>query len=342
MKKSFHKKPEPPPAPVRRNLRGAAAAQQKPVTQRPPKRTDSHRVTEAQPLLPFLIAHWPHAGRKEIKNWLKFASFSVNGLRVTQFDHPLKAGDQVALSGQKFSRPGIRLPSGLVILHEDESIIVVDKPAGLLTIATESERENTTYFKLNAYLRGRDKYTGERIFIVHRLDRDTSGLLVFAKTSPAKTILQDTWEMAEKVYLAVVEGVPAKNADTLKSHLYTTENFRVYSGPASPQAQEAICKYHLLKKSTKRALLEVTLETGRKNQIRVQLADLGHPIVGDEKYGAKTNPARRLGLHSHRLRFQHPITRKTLEFVVPLPPILQGLFAHDPTNASTTSNKARR
>jgi 23S rRNA pseudouridine1911/1915/1917 synthase len=282
-------------------------------------------ATSDAKLLPFLLEKWPQAGRTQIKNWLKHASVSVNGQRVVRHDHPLKAGDKVSISKQKLSRPMAKLPSGIVILHEDEAVIVIDKPAGLLTIGTDSIRENTAYFKLNAYLRERDRFSTNRIFIVHRLDRDTSGLLVFAKTPSAKHVLQDGWDLSEKIYYAVVEGTPKKTQDTIKSHLHQSPTFRVYSGPPSADSQLGITHYQVIRNNAARALLEVTLKTGRKNQIRVHLADIGHPIVGDEKYGAKTNPAKRMALHAHRLTFSHPISRQQLTFTSPFPAVLEKL-----------------
>lgn len=284
-----------------------------------------HQSTTETKLLPFLIEKWSHVGRAQIKNWLKYASVSVNGERVVRHDYLLKPGDKVSVSKQKLARPGSKLPSGIVILYEDESVIVIEKPAGLLTIGTDSIRENTTYFKLNAYLRERDRFSGDRIFIVHRLDRDTSGLLLFAKTTVAKRILQNDWDRAEKIYLAVVEGVPEKGKDTISSHLHQSPTFRVYSGPPSADSQLAVTHYEVVREDKARSLLSVRLETGRKNQIRVHLADIGHPIVGDEKYGSTTNPARRMALHAHRLSFSHPINRKPLSFISEFPAVLDKL-----------------
>jgi len=172
---------------------------------------------------------------------------------------------------------------------------------------------------LNEHLRERSPDKRERVFIVHRLDRETSGLIVFAKTETAKRRLQDNWDKVAKRYLAVVEGVPGKNEDTIAGYLNESSTLRVYEGRSSKSAKYAVTRYRILKKSRGYSLLEIDIETGRKHQIRVHLSGIGHPVAGDKKYGAATDPLKRLALHAHRLSFQHPATKKDMHFESSLP-----------------------
>jgi 23S rRNA pseudouridine1911/1915/1917 synthase len=208
------------------------------------------------------------------------------------------------------------------ILFEDESVIVVDKPAGLLTIATETEREKTLYAALRR--RANEKKSTERIFIVHRLDREASGLLVFAKTIEAKERLQDQFKnhSAGRRYCAVVEGRVEENDFSIRSYLAENAAHRVYSNRKKGVGKLAITHVHVLRRNAKSSVLEVRLETGRKHQIRVHLAEKGHPLVGDKIYGSGWNPIRRLALHGEHLSFTHPRTKKRLEFASPCPKAL--------------------
>jgi len=279
----------------------------------------SSTVETPAPLLDYLFAHWPEVKRKQVRTWLKYQAVTVNGRPTSQFNHPLQAGDTVAIRSDRFAIPQASLPSGMKVYFEDATLIVIDKPENLLSVASLAEEEKTAYFQLTEYLRRGTKHARDRIWIVHRLDRETSGLMVFAKTPEAKEALQSGWDEVVKRYEAVVEGGLPKEEGTLDSHLNETNPFRVYSAPASGETRRAVTHFRVLKQSAKRTLVELTLETGRRHQIRVQLADLGCPIVGDEKYGAKTNPAHRLALHSCALEFLHPATQEKLSFSSPLP-----------------------
>ena len=283
------------------------------------------KVKLAGPLLASLFAAWPEEKKKQIRTWLKFQAITVNGRPVSQFDHPLKPGDTVAVRTDRFAAPKTRLASGLKIYFEDAHLLVVEKPEGLLSISSPAEPEKTAYFQLTEYLRHKHPRSRERVWIVHRLDRETSGLMVFAKNAPAKEVLQSNWDKYEKKYEAVVEGRMPKESGKLESDLDESNPHHVAVRPKSAQTRHAVTLYRVLKAAPQKTLVELTLETGRRHQIRVQLADAGCPVVGDEKYGAKSNPAGRLGLHACFLRFQHPVTGDELRFTSPLPKTLMKL-----------------
>ena len=278
-------------------------------------------ITVQQPaeLLALLFATWPDEKKKQIRNWLKFQSITVNGRPVSQFNHPLHPGDVVAVRNDRFAIPKSVLPSGIRIFFEDAHLLVIGKPAGLLSMASESEEEKTAYFQLTAYLRqGRDE-ARDRVWIVHRLDRETSGLMIFGKTAAVKTTFQAAWEQVEKTYEAVVEGRLKSDAGTFESDLDESDILRVRSAPPDERTRHARTAYRVLARREWRTLVELTLETGRRHQIRVHLADAGCPIVGDPKYGSKSDPAKRLALHATSLRFPHPVTGVEMRFTSPLP-----------------------
>jgi 23S rRNA pseudouridine1911/1915/1917 synthase len=270
-------------------------------------------------LLAYLFASWPEVKKKQVRTWLKYQSVTVNGTPVTQFNHPLRAGDIVAIRSDRNAVPGTMVQGGMKILFEDAALIVIEKPADLLSIASEAEQEKTAYFLLNEYLRSGKRRAEERVWIVHRLDRETSGLMVFAKTAQAKETLQRGWERAEKKYLAIAEGKLRVEQGKFECDLDETNPFRVRSAPPSPETRHAVTHYHVLAHKGGLSRVALTLETGRRHQIRVHLADVGCPIIGDTKYGAKTDPAGRLGLHSCGLKFPHPVTGKEMAFTSPLP-----------------------
>ena len=283
-------------------------------------------VQQPAELLAYLFAIWPGEKKKQIRNWLKFQSVTVNGRPVTQFNHPLAPGDVVAIRSDRFAIAKTALPSGIRIFFEDAAILVIEKPAGLLSMASESEREKTAYFQLTDYLRHGSHEARDRVWIVHRLDRETSGLMVFAKTPRAKEILQTGWEQVEKIYEAVVEGRLKSDAGTFASDLDESDMLKVRSAPPSALTRHTVTHFRVLARREWRTLVQLTLETGRRHQIRVHLADAGCPIVGDKKYGAKSDPAKRLALHACVLRFPHPETRQEMRFESPLPKDLAKLM----------------
>jgi 23S rRNA pseudouridine1911/1915/1917 synthase len=213
-------------------------------------------------------------------------------------------------------RPGAR--DDVDILFEDRDVIVITKPAGLLTIATEKERYRTAYALLTEHVR---RYRAARLFIVHRLDREASGLLVFAKSEEAKSALQDQFKdhSAGRTYVAVTEGRMPRDAFTLESLIAENAAFRCYITRDASKGKRAVTHVKVLRRSPHRTLVEVRLETGRKHQIRVHLAEAGFPIVGDPSYGNGRNPIRRMALHGVSLVFRHPRTGEPLTFTVPAP-----------------------
>jgi 23S rRNA pseudouridine1911/1915/1917 synthase len=284
-------------------------------------------ITQPGPLLEQMFSAWPDEKKKQIRTWLKFQAVTVNGRPVSQFNHPLAVGDTVSIRSDRFAIPKTTLPSGIKIFFEDAFLLVIEKPTNLLSIASEAEPEKTAYFQLTDYLRQSHTRSKERVWIVHRLDRETSGLMVFAKTPEAKEALQKNWDTFEKKYEAVVEGHLPQEAGTFESDLDESNPFKVFIRPASNLTRHAVTHYRLLKKNRHCSLVELTLETGRRHQLRVQLSAVGCPIVGDEKYGAKTDPAKRLGLHSCFLRFPHPLSKQELLFTCPLPKALGKLVS---------------
>lgn len=271
-------------------------------------------------LLAFLFERLGEMKRGEIKRLLRFGGVQVNGLRTTRHDFALAPGDVVSIDRDRSPRttmPGIRL------VHEDDAVVVVEKPAGLLTVATATEHDRTVHHELNAHYRPKGgRYGAGRLFVVHRLDRDTSGLLVFARTDEARRLLQEDWYAVEKRYYAVVEGLVKRDEGRLESRLSEDAGLRVHS---ASQGKRAVTYYRVVRRAERRTLLDVLLETGRKNQIRVHLAEMNHPVVGDLKYGTKVSGGR-LGLHAYKLAFNHPATGERLSFETPLPTALERLL----------------
>jgi len=231
---------------------------------------------------------------------------------------------------------------GLVVLYEDKDILVVDKPAGLLSVATEREKSRTAHSLLTDYIRKGCGRSQKRLFIVHRLDRDTSGTLIFAKSEEAMLRLKARWKQTVKKYLAVVHGKCEKSSDTITSYLAEDEEYTVYSTADSTQGRLSHTAYTVLKVTKGVSLLEVVLLTGRKNQIRVHLAGIGHPIVGDTKYGKEDESQPRMALHAKSISFKHPFSGKQLTFESDVPVFfitLVGRFdqERDPTKSPTVS-----
>ena len=266
-------------------------------------------------LLPYLIELLSHQSKNSVKSLLKYGQISVNGRTITHFDTPLSPGDKVFISQEKgrveFNHPQLK------IVWEDEELIVVDKKEGLLSVSDSPTQERTAYFLLNQYVKKID--ARNRIFILHRLDKGTSGLMMFAKNKNIQEYLRENWHemITRRTYVALIEGVPEKKEDTIVTYL--TENSRMKVYCTDPQnGKEAVSNYRVLNSNVEYSLIEVDLETGRKNQIRAQMEYIGHPVAGDPKYGALTDPAKRLMLHARRLFFIHPATGQEMRFETPI------------------------
>ena len=274
-------------------------------------------VAEAASLIEFLASAMPERKRTAIKQLLKYDQVKVNGNVTSQFDTPLEPGSTVEIN---FTRPFVTFRNRrMQLVYEDEHIIVANKGYGLLSMGNDKIKEGTAYSILRDYVKDQDPRN--KLFIVHRLDQHTSGLMVFAKTMQAKDGLQHNWNnmVRRRQYVCVVEGKLDPAEGTVKSYLAENSKFLVYSTDDPKEGKPAMTHYSTIKSANGYTLTEVELETGRKNQIRVHMSDLGHPIAGDRRYGAKTSPIHRLALHARTLVFIHPITRKLMEFETPIP-----------------------
>lgn len=278
----------------------------------------SYMVEEAGELLPFLLKTLSKKSRNSVKSILTRGQVSVDGRSVTRHDHPLKPGQTVSLLSNREAIKKTAL-HGVEILHEDEDIIVINKDAGVLSMADKDPTEMTAYRQINQYVKEEDR--NNRIFVVHRLDRDTSGVMLFAKTQEVKDALQDAWKdvVKERIYTALVEGVLSDQEGTYTSWLTESKTTKVFSSATDNGGKQAVTHYKKIQGNADYTLLEVQLETGRKNQIRVHMEELGHPVAGDRKYGARTNPMKRLGLHATTLALLHPRTGELVRFQAPLP-----------------------
>ena len=275
-------------------------------------------------LMQFLIGELKGKSRTTVKSLLAHRQVSVGAHTITQFDYPLEPNQIVTVNwGVVAEQTRLR---GVKILFEDPYLIVIDKEAGMLSIATAKEKLLTTYSILSAHVKKENP--NNRIFVVHRLDRDTSGVMMFAKSEQVQEIMQKDWQNAviRRSYIAVVEGVVEKDEDTIRSFLKENKMLIMYSTKVPGEGDEAITHYKVLKRDEEFSLLQVELETGRKNQIRVHMKELGHPIAGDKKYGSKLNPLKRSCLHANLLAFKHPITGEELSFETPAPHRFLGMF----------------
>lgn len=267
-------------------------------------------------LLDFLFETHKGQSNNSVKALLKNHHVTVDGAPITQFNFKLYKGDKVIISKnpiRKITRS--RLP----IIYEDDEIIVINKPSGLLSIASDKEKGSTAYRMLTDYVQQKDKHN--RIFVVHRLDEDTSGVLMVAKNPKIQKALQDNWNdiVSKRGYYAVVDGVMKEKSGTIKSYLKKNVQNMMYSSKKQGDGQFAVTHYKVINENDKYSLLDVSIDSGRKNQIRVHLGDLGHNVIGDDKYGNPTNPIKRLGLHAYELTLTHPFTGKKLDFKSPIP-----------------------
>ena len=273
----------------------------------------------AHPLMEFVGRCRPDSKRTDIKKWLKFGQLMVDGAVTTAFDASVNPGSEVALN---LSRPFPRFRHPRIeIVYEDDHVLVVNKGYGLLSVGTQShKKEENAYEILKTYVKNVDP--ANRLYVVHRLDRDTSVLMMFAKSEEAQEVLRHNWNnvILQRLYVAVLEGYLEEDRGYVKSRLAENSQFVVYSTDNPDEGRVAVTHYEVLGRGNNYTLAHFSLDTGRKNQIRVHAHDLGHPIAGDRKYGARTSPLHRLALHAQTLRFAHPITKKDMNFETPIPP----------------------
>ncbi len=284
---------------------------------RPDKITD-YKVESETTLLPYLVERLSDWKRTSVKELLKHNQVAVNGTPTTLNSTALHPGDTVSVNFtrefQTFRHPRVKL------VYEDDDIVVVNKGYGLLSVGTERIKADSAYSIVKSYLKRKDPRN--KVFIVHRLDQHTSGLMVFAKSIEAKEALQHNWNnmVLERKYLAVVEGKIEPAEGEVRSYLAENSQFEVYSTQDPQLGKLAVTHYRTLRSRNGYSLIELELATGRKNQIRVHMQDLGHPIAGDKKYGAKSTPIHRMALHAQTLRFVHPIARTDMNFSTQVPP----------------------
>lgn len=294
--------------------------QQRPRAQKPDV-IETYPVKAPAQLLPFLIEAMPQRKRTTIKNLLRHNQVAVNGTPVTLNSTPLNEGDKVEVNLTRefrvFSNRRVK------IVYEDDDVIVIEKSYGLLSMASDRKQkgkpEETAYSILREYFKWHSP--DNKVFIVHRLDQNTSGLMMLAKNMEAKDTMQHNWNnmVLQRKYIAVVEGYVEEDQGEVRSYLAETSQHEVYSTDKPEEGKLAVTRYKVLKRGCGHTMLEVELDTGRKNQIRVHMKDLGHPIAGDRKYGARPTPIHRLALHAQTLRFAHPVTRRDMNFSTPIP-----------------------
>jgi 23S rRNA pseudouridine1911/1915/1917 synthase len=283
------------------------------------------KVTESIELMDFLLAKMGGMKRNSIKSLLSHRQILVNDQITTQYNLSLKSGDVVVVSSVRGNtelfHPKVR------IIFEDPYLIVIEKQENILTVKTDHGNELTAFSILKKHVQKSAK--NNRVYTVHRLDRETSGVLIFAKTQEVQQALQEKWhsDVKKRIYVAVVEGKPEKDSDKIVSWLTENEkSLKIHSSAVDNGGQQAVTRYRVIKSNGDYSLLEIELETGRKNQIRVHLQSIGHPITGDKKYGAKQNPLARMALHARILEFYHPVTKKIVRFETPVPRKFLHLF----------------
>ncbi len=279
-------------------------------------------VKENAPLLEYLINNVSES-RSKLKATLQGRGIAVNGRMVTQFDYQLKAGDKIIISRHKKQN---QFKSRYVkIVYEDRWLVVVEKNIGILSMAAGHSSLNVKSVLDDYFLKSRQKC---RAHVVHRLDRDTSGLMVYAKDIETEQILEHNWHQIvyDRRYVAVVSGEMEQDNGTIANWLKDNKAYITYSSPTDNGGKYAVTHFQVLNRTTEHSLVEYKLETGRKNQIRVHSADMGHPVCGDMKYGNGDDPLHRLCLHAYMLCFTHPVTGEPMEFSTPIPTAFRSLF----------------
>ena len=277
---------------------------------------EKYIVKENEILIEFLKKMFSNLSKNSVKSLLHNEKVFVNGNMTTKYNYELNIGDVVEIRE--------KVAKNIDIIYEDKDIIVINKPSGLLTVATEKEKNKTAYHLVMEYLKKKNK--NNRIFIIHRLDKDTSGIIMFAKNERAKHLYQDNWNdiVKKRCYYAVIDGKMENKEGTIKSYLKENGNM-VYS-VKDRSGKLAITEYKVLKERKNISLLDINLKTGRKNQIRVHMKETKTPILGDLKYGEKSKLINRLALHAYKLELVNPVTKKLLTFEINMPNEFKMLF----------------
>ena len=297
-------------------------------------------------LLEFLLEKMPKRSRKDIKRILANHQVSVGGAPVSQFDFKLYPEDVVVVSKNRIAK---RVRTDLPIIYEDKDLVVIDKPSGLLSVATEREKGRTAYRLVSDYVTQKDPKA--RIFVVHRLDEDTSGVLVFAKNYEVREALQNAWQhiVTKRGYYAIVEGHMEAPKATFEDYLDQNSMQLVFVTNNTKKGKKAVTSYRVVAENKNFSLLDVDIASGRKNQIRVQLGHRGHHVIGDDKYGEPADPLKRLGLHAYELTFTNPLTGKVMDFKAPMPASFEKMFFTKrddpkprPEEKKPVSNKVKR
>ena len=289
-----------------------------------PKQIKTYKVYVETTLLEFLLFKMPDASRNSVKNLLSHHQVAVGGVPVSQFDYRLYPEDEVTVSWTPIKK---RERKDLPIIYEDEDIIAIDKPSGLLSVASDREKGKTAYRLVTDWLTQTNKKA--RVFVVHRIDEDTSGVLIFAKSFEVKEALQNHWQeiVTKRGYYAIVEGEDIPEEQTLKNYLWLDETtFQVRVTKSKKNSKLAITHYKKMAAKGGYALLDVNIDTGRKNQIRVMLGNIGHYIIGDDRYGEPSNPLKRLGLHAYELDFTNPLNGKEYKIRAEMPACFKKMF----------------
>ncbi|MDD2390281.1 MAG: RluA family pseudouridine synthase [Desulfobacterales bacterium] len=263
-----------------------------------------------------------------IRKYVRHGRVLCNGQRVLRPDMNINSGDVLEVTRAPAVASKRRVEPPVPVLYEDNDVIAVEKPAGMLTAGSGSEKNPSLHRLLRDYVQ-ENAFHRTGVFVVHRLDREVSGVLIFAKSREIQMRIKQSWPTTEKRYYALVEGCPPKVEGTVESWLAEDEQQKVRSVPQSPEARYAVTHYRTLKPVGDHMLLEIRLETGRKNQIRVHMADIGCPIVGDRRYGASDRFVRRIRLHGFLFEFNHPVSGERLRIDSPMPEGFLKLLQHD-------------
>ena len=285
----------------------------------------TYKVEKEMPLLEYLLATLP-GSRNKIKDTLRGRGIKVDDKTVTQYDYPLKPGMNVSVSNSK--RNDTFKSRYVNLVYEDKYLVVIEKKPGILSMAAGHSTLNVKTVLDDYFQKTRQ---GCRAHVVHRLDRDTSGLMIYAKDMETEQILEHEWHdiVFDRRYVALCSGEFEDDKGTIASWLKDNKAYITYSSPVDNGGKYAVTHYQVLDRSTEHSLVEFKLETGRKNQIRVHAADMGHPVCGDVKYGNGDSPLRRLCLHAYVLCFYHPVTRRPMEFSTPVPTQFRACLSAD-------------